>query len=611
MDPQKTLRGSLVQSVLLAMLALFLIPALTYGFVRYAQRAEDVTFLRTIDARLQEDTALSFEQRQQRLDFYRARPLSKVCANTEPEAQEYRAAMCEPWGETWQFHIVRQAAGWSLVAGTVLMLTIAALGALAFKSRKLQYRSFVVGWWVLMVASALAVVIQGFFAVWLSFWVTAFLWQKYFVKLIVVAALFALGGVAVIVLKIFSKTHSDNHVDGELLTEAQAPLLLRRVKHLASRMRTAPPDHIVAGIDTNFFVTQAPLTVGGKTFTGRSLYMSIPLLRVMSMQEADAVLGHELAHFRGGDTQASADLGPKLQQFDQYVEGMRTGGLTMVVYPFLQLYRIIFQLALSTDSRKREFRADYLASKLVSPQAIAQSLIKISAYANYRSNTESALFDSENQLPGALGIGAKVAMGLYPYAASDDFFDDMRTAHIPHPFDSHPPLEQRMKKVGHVVDPAGYGAVVADKPTRTWADDILDAKDIEDRLWSTYEQQFANNHDLSLAYRYEPANNEQLAHVLKHFPPVVFKLRNAQKVEVTFEGIVPPGEALIHWDSVQELQYNDSSFGDSLTVTLTEKGLMGAKTTKVKLGGLGKQKDDFNATVGRYWHRHQVMRAQK
>ena len=82
-------------------------------------------------------------------------------------------------------------------------------------------------------------------------------------------------------------------------------------------------------------------------------------------------------------------------------------------------------------------------------------------------------------------------------------------------------------------------------------------------------------------------------------------------MEVTFEGIVPPGEALIQWDSVQGLQYNDSSFGDSLTVTLAEKGLMGAKTTKVKLGGLGKQKDDFNATVGRYWHRHQVMRAQK
>ena len=611
MDPQNTLRSELIKSALLAMLALFLLPALTYGFVRYAQRADDVTFLRNIEARFQTETALKHEERQQRLDFYRARPLSKICASTEPEAQDYRAAMCEPWGETWQFHYVRQAAGWSLVGGAVLMLSIAGLGALAFKSRKLQYRSFVVGWRVLMVASALAVVLQGFFAVWLSFWVTAFLWHKYFVKLILVAGLLALGGVAAIVAKIFHKTQSSNVVEGEVLTEAQAPLLLRRIKHLADRMRTPVPDHIVAGIDTNFFVTQAPLTVGGKTLTGRSLFMSIPLLRVLSMQEADAVLGHELAHFRGGDTQASALLGPKLMQYDQYVEGMRTGGLTVVVYPFMQLYRTIFQLALSTDSRKREFRADYMAAKLVSPEAIAQSLIKISAYANYRANTESALFQSDNQLQGALGIGAKVAQGLYPYAASDAFFDDMRSTHFPHPFDSHPPLEQRMKKVGHVVEAAAYGAVVAQVPTRTWADDIIDARDIEDRLWNAYEQQFASNHDMALAYRYEPANEAQLAQVLKYFPPQLFALRNNAQVEVNYQGIVPAGEALVHWDSVRALQYNASSFGDSLTVTLNEKGLMGAKTSKVKLGGLGKQKDDFNASVGRYWHRHQVMRAQQ
>ncbi|OYU46568.1 MAG: peptidase M48, partial [Burkholderiales bacterium PBB4] len=550
MDPHNTLRSDLIKSALLAALALFLLPALTYGFVRYAQRADDVTFLRSMDARFETETALSFEERQQRMDFYRARPLSTICANTEPDAQDYREAMCEPWGETWQFHYVRKAAGWALVGGAVLMLSIAGLGALAFGSRKLQYRSFLVGWRLLMVASALAVVLQGFFAVWLSFWVTAFLWHQYYVKLIVVAGLCALGGVAVILSKIFQKVHLDNPVDGEVLTEAQAPLLLRRVKHLAARMRTAAPDHIVAGIDTNFFVTQAPLTVGNKTLTGRSLFMSIPLLRVLSMQEADAVLGHELAHFRGGDTRASALLGPKLQQYDHYVEGMRTGGLTMVVYPFMQLYRMIFQWALSEDSRKREFRADYMAAKLVSPQAIAQSLIKISAYANYRANTENALFESDQQLQGALGIGSKVAQGLYPYAASDDFFDDMRTAHIPHPFDSHPPLDQRMKKVGHVVEPTAFATVVAEAPKRTWADDILDAQDIEDRLWKAYEERFAVNHDMALAYRYEPANDAQLAHVLKYFPPLVFSLRKGAQVEVNFEGILPHDGALIQWEHI-------------------------------------------------------------
>lgn len=46
---------------------------------------------------------------------------------------------------------------------------------------------------------------------------------------------------------------------------------------IETRLRTAPPDHVVAGIDANFFVTQAPLKVGDKTTTGWSLFMCVPL----------------------------------------------------------------------------------------------------------------------------------------------------------------------------------------------------------------------------------------------------------------------------------------------------------------------------------------------
>jgi len=31
----------------------------------------------------------------------------------------------------------------------------------------------------------------------------------------------------------------------------------------------------------------------------------------------------------------------------------------------------------------------------------------------------------------------------------------------------------------------------------------------------------------------------------------------------------------------------------------------------VKVGGIGKQKENFKAVVGRYWQRHQIMRAQQ
>lgn len=606
------LRQELLKVLLFAALALFLIPALTYGFVRYANHDRDTAFLRMVEDKAHAENSASSEDKQAFINFYRKRPPSSICSNREPEAQEYRADVCEPYGEVWQFNAMRRTALWTMAGGVVLLVVIGALGGLAFVNRKWQHASFVIGWRLMTLASAAEVVLQGVMGVWLSFWLTAFFWQRYYVKLIVIVGLLVLGGVALLLIKIFERVQRNNQVDGECVTEADAPLLWRRIRHMAKRLKTAPPDHIVAGIDTNFFVTEAPLTVAGKELKGRSLFVSIPLLRVLSVPEADAVLGHELAHFRGGDTRASAQLGPKLQQYDHYVQSMQQGGFTVVVYHFMHFYRLVFQISLSRNSREREFKADRAAAKLVSAQAISQSLVKIAAYDHYRNNTERALFEHNHKLDTTLGIAAAVAQGLRPYASSIDFVDDMRTAHIPHPFDSHPPLAQRMRQVGHPVDPDDYGAIVREVPSTTWADEIATADAIEQRMWAEYEQRFAQNHEQALAYRYEPANDQERELVLQYFPPVAFKLKDGAVVEVNYSGIAPAGdEPFVEWDSVKALQYNESSFGDSLTVTLHEKGVMGAKTVKVKLPGLGKQKDAFNATVGQYWHRHQVMRQQQ
>lgn len=604
------LRQELFKVLLYAALALFLIPALTYGFVRYANHDRDVGMQRAVQEKAYANKDSSSDDQQAFISFYARNPLSTICSNRAPEAQEFRADACEPYGELWQFNAMQRTALWTMVGGAVLLVVIGALGALAFVNRKWQHASFVVGWRLMTLASAAEVVLQGVMGVWLSFWLTAFFWNRYYVKLIVIVGLLVLGGVALLLIKIFERAKRNNTVDGVCVTEADAPRLWKRIRHMAARLKTAPPDHIVAGIDTNFFVTEAPLTVAGKELKGRSLFVSIPLLRVLSVSEADAVLGHELAHFRGGDTRASAQLGPKLQQYDHYVQGMQEGGFTVVVYHFMQFYRMVFQIALSRNSREREFKADRAAAKLVSAQAIAQSLVKIAAYDHYRHNTERALFARDHKLDPTLGIAAAVARGLRPYAASIDFVDDMRTAHIPHPFDSHPPLADRMRQVGHPVDPDAYGAIVLQVPDTTWADEIASADAIEQRLWAAYEQQFAQNHEQALAYRYEPANDQERDLVLKYFPPVVFKLKDGATVEVNYSGIAPSGdEPLVEWDSVKAVQYNESSFGDSLTVTLHEKGMLGAKTLKIKLAGLGKQKDAFNAVVGQYWHRHQVMRS--
>ncbi|WP_369656137.1 M48 family metallopeptidase [Variovorax sp. V213] len=609
----RTIHADLFRVFLLTLVSLFAIPAATLVFTEYVLRTEDAEFLQAIEKRIASDTRLSAEDKAQTTEFYRSHPLSKACDATAEEDREFHDKVCRPNSMYWHFHWADRAAIWTLALGAALLAAALVLGALAFANRGLRYASFVAGWRLMTVSSAVEVVLQSAMLVWLSFWLTAYFWQSYYVKLIAIAGIAAAAAVFYAIYTLFKKLPSGNEIEGEVVAEADAPRLWERIRQLAARVKTAPPDQIVAGIDTNFFVTEAPCQVGGRTLDGRTLFVSIPLLRVLDQSEADAVLAHELAHLGGGDTRSSAALGPKLLQFDQYTWKMRSGGLTIVAHYLLRLYRMIFAFALARDSREREYKADRVSAGLTAPSAIVQSLIKISAYASYRNDVERKLFAQNREHDGALGIAGFVAAGLPPYANSEAFIETMKTADVPHPYDSHPPLLERMRNVGHHVPESAYGAIVATAPEASWADDIETAAAIEQRLWSDYEQRFVQNHELSLAYRYEPATEEERAVVLRHFPPMAFALKNGESVEVSYAGLHQSvdGGSTIGWDEVKNLTYQDNTFGDILVVTHHDKGMLGARTTKVKVGGIGKQKEDFKAAVGRYWQRHQIMRAQQ
>ncbi|MES2942012.1 MAG: peptidase M48, partial [Pseudomonadota bacterium] len=132
-------------------------------------------------------------------------------------------------------------------------------------------------------------------------------------------------------------------------------------------------------------------------------------------------------------------------------------------------------------------------------------------------------------------------------------------------------------------------------------------------LWGDYEQRFAEAHERSLAYRYEPATDEERAVVLRYFPPVTFDLGKDKRIDISYQGLHATADdgVPIAWDEVKAMTFNDSSFGNTLTVTHFDKGMVGARTSKIKLKGLAKQEEQFKALVGHYWHRHQVMRAQQ
>ena len=130
---------------------------------------------------------------------------------------------------------------------------------LAFASRELQYVSFVAGWNILRVASAFQVLIQGFIAVMLSFWVTVVLTERYFIKLVAIIAIAALVAAFTVIVAIFRKPDDTLTVEGEVITRAASPALWARVDGLCRRLGTQPVTHIVGGIDDNFFVTEHPV----------------------------------------------------------------------------------------------------------------------------------------------------------------------------------------------------------------------------------------------------------------------------------------------------------------------------------------------------------------
>ena len=613
MAKTRTLRSDLFRIFLFTLISLFAVPAVTQVFTRYALHSQDVSFQQSVEERIAANPRLSPTERDDMVDFYRRHPLSAACTATAPEDQNFHDKVCPAYSMEWQFHIADRVAFWTLAGGVALLAVAAVLAALAFANRSLRYTSFVAGWRLMSLSSAAEVLVQSAMVVWLSFWLTAFFWHSYYVKLVALAAIFAAMAAFYAVYTLFKKLREPNEIEGELLAEPDAPRLWNRIRELAARVGTPPPDHIVAGIDTNFFVTEVPCTVDGRAIRGRTLFVSLPLLRVLDATEADAVLAHELAHLAGGDTHSSALLGPKLRQFDQYTLAMRTGGLTVVAHYLLRLYRMVFEMALARDSREREHLADRTAARLVAPEAIVQSLVKISAYASYRHDVENKLFAHDHRYENALGIAGFVSEGLHPYADSPAFLESMKTADVPHPYDSHPPLAERMRNVGHSLAESEFGTVVKAAPAMTWVDDIQTAADIEQRLWDAYEKRFAEQHERALAYRYEPTGEEETALVLRYFPPCDFALAKDQHITITYAGIEATGNKAgpIAWDEVKGLTFQDGNFSTALVVTHHDKGMLGARKTSLNLRGIGKNKQSFKDTVGHYWQRHQVMRAQQ
>lgn len=240
---------------------------------------------------------------------------------------------------------------------------------------------------------------------------------------------------------------------GRNVTPQEAPRLWGFVRDIAARIKAKTPDAIVVGLNECFFVTEhsVRLSSGEAVPPGRVLYMPLPYMAFMSRHEAAAVIGHELGHFTGEDTEYSLHFAPiytsavsNLIAVHQASDDDFWEWLTKPVMFLGEFFLHSFDEAVQFWSRKRELAADQAGALAAGREAAAMALMRISVLAP-RIN-EALLFcweKGENAGGGVLTHTRRLIQ--------EKGLDDPRT-HLEeqqaHPTDSHPTTRQRLDALG-------------------------------------------------------------------------------------------------------------------------------------------------------------------
>lgn len=244
---------------------------------------------------------------------------------------------------------------------------------------------------------------------------------------------------------------------GPELSPNRQPTLFAELRRVATATGEAMPAHVYVVNDVNAFVTQR----GGFMGLGsrRVMGLGMPLLRTLTVSELRAVIAHEMGHFYGGDTK----LGPWIYKtrgamvrtvVNLSKAGAETSSISELLpvmfaairAPFLWLAKGFLRVSQAV-SRAQEYSADGVAVRTEGAPALINGLKKTHAAALahrlYLQNEIEPMIE-RGVLP-PVGEGFSRFLGN---ATMGKLLDDVVSAELTEgtqdPYDSHPPLRERV-----------------------------------------------------------------------------------------------------------------------------------------------------------------------
>jgi Zn-dependent protease with chaperone function len=253
---------------------------------------------------------------------------------------------------------------------------------------------------------------------------------------------------------------------GLLLERGEHPKLFAQLDEIAAALKEELPRDVYLIGDVNAFVANRGGSLGMGAY--RIMAIGLPLFSVLTVSELRAVLAHEFAHYYGGDTKlgpmvykAQRTMGRTYQNITRVGSSVRIGlfqAMNVLASFLLKWFFLFFLRVINFISRKQEFRADELASIVAGAKPMREGLKKIhgagvSWHVYWMSEVSPMVEQGYFPAVGAGFVKFLDAPKIAPQVA--DAIEKEIAEGKTQPYDSHPPLRERLAALEKMPDNAG------------------------------------------------------------------------------------------------------------------------------------------------------------
>ena len=247
---------------------------------------------------------------------------------------------------------------------------------------------------------------------------------------------------------------------GAALNQKDHKKIFDFLNNLCEKIHADKPQNILVGLSTDFYAVSKDVRVfngiSEKIITDNTLYISLPLLRVLTINEFGSILAHELGHFEGDDTVYSAKFAPVFRklngQLSSFEKNEKNNFLSrLAIFPIILLYNE-FTRKEEKLSKSQELKADQVGAKFKNEQTFINALAKLYIF----DLVWHRATDNHREIVREKGVTeiknlSKEFVKLSRNSLDNKFLKnllfDLAKFEQKHPNDTHPPLYERMKNL--------------------------------------------------------------------------------------------------------------------------------------------------------------------